>query len=270
MADIMGNDKLIQLSVPCNGCTMCCKSAKLALVIHNPNEAQFYNTFINDSGEHEIVRKQNGECIYLRTNYCSIYEKRPTLCKEFDCRGYAIMNSVGKYDSSISEKGKLMLKRSGGLKVFAEYLSVRMNKESNESDIQNIYNELVKRKTINSLIDGAILYLEKAKSRRLYIQYIDMKVQRKLHKLNKDKNLAQDVTLCAISALCKDGGKAPHGTTFVTAIDHGLLRYLLSMQKQKGIDDLILERVVIPLAMSGQSEAIYCLRLIKNSIETSE
>jgi Fe-S-cluster containining protein len=33
-----------------------------------------------------LKRSDNGDCVYLKDGTCSIYERRPTICREFDCR----------------------------------------------------------------------------------------------------------------------------------------------------------------------------------------
>jgi Fe-S-cluster containining protein len=35
---------------------------------------------------HLLATKEGGECIYLGTSGCTIYERRPVLCRNFDCR----------------------------------------------------------------------------------------------------------------------------------------------------------------------------------------
>ena len=48
----------------------------------------------DDPGQYETVEwlgclilkhKPNGECVYLAPGGCSIYERRPAICREFDC-----------------------------------------------------------------------------------------------------------------------------------------------------------------------------------------
>jgi Fe-S-cluster containining protein len=35
-----------------------------------------------------LKHKKNGECIYLARGGCSIRERRPIMCRVFDCRGF--------------------------------------------------------------------------------------------------------------------------------------------------------------------------------------
>jgi Fe-S-cluster containining protein len=70
----------------CGGCTACCEND--AVGIHpelgdNPKE---YRAEI--VGERLVLAHQdNGDCIYLeRGKGCTIWNRRPALCREFDCR----------------------------------------------------------------------------------------------------------------------------------------------------------------------------------------
>ncbi len=78
-------------NVPCNGCTLCCKND--TIVLHpqygdDPSQYQTVPTVNQLTGEQVLMldHKPNGDCIYLENNQCSIYEKRPVICKTFDCR----------------------------------------------------------------------------------------------------------------------------------------------------------------------------------------
>jgi Fe-S-cluster containining protein len=36
----------------------------------------------------ELSRRENGDCVYLGETGCMIYERRPTVCRDFDCRAW--------------------------------------------------------------------------------------------------------------------------------------------------------------------------------------
>ncbi len=78
--------------VPCNGCTECCRSGQ-ALVLHPGlgDDIDSYQVRTVADPEtvavvHLLATKEGGECIYLGTSGCTIYERRPVLCRNFDCR----------------------------------------------------------------------------------------------------------------------------------------------------------------------------------------
>jgi hypothetical protein len=86
-----------QTEVPCNTCTECCKS-KQALVLHpaqGDDVASYQVRLATDPGTGATVfllaTKENGECVYLGPTGCTIYERRPLLCRSFDCRKHYLM-----------------------------------------------------------------------------------------------------------------------------------------------------------------------------------
>lgn len=71
--------------VPCNGCTLCCQGEVIELVrgVDRVNDYQvkrFHGAWVLD-------HKPNGDCVYLdRATGCTIWQRRPALCRDFDCR----------------------------------------------------------------------------------------------------------------------------------------------------------------------------------------
>lgn len=82
-----------------NNCKMCGACCKLFFINLNKEEyesGEFQTVFAN-MGEIEnfsearkcgaifVAKKENGECIYLDKNACSIHKNRPHVCKGFFC-----------------------------------------------------------------------------------------------------------------------------------------------------------------------------------------
>jgi Fe-S-cluster containining protein len=72
----------IECNRKCNNAT-CCKTLEVNL---------YWQDFINydyefTEGEFDrhVARKDNGECIYLENNKCSIYNNRPLDCRNYYC-----------------------------------------------------------------------------------------------------------------------------------------------------------------------------------------
>ncbi len=85
-----------QTDVPCNGCTQCCGS----------NQGLFLQPELGDKVEsyrHRVVTDEatgnpifllateNGRCVYLGDSGCTIYDRRPALCRSFDCRKHYLI-----------------------------------------------------------------------------------------------------------------------------------------------------------------------------------
>jgi len=83
--------------VPCNGCTECCRSNQ-GLVLH-PEQGDQVDSYehrtlaARDTGEPVFVlaADASGCCVYLGDRGCTIYERRPFLCRTFDCRRHYLM-----------------------------------------------------------------------------------------------------------------------------------------------------------------------------------
>jgi Fe-S-cluster containining protein len=81
-----------QTEVLCNGCTECCRS-KQALFLHpaQGDDVESYQVRVAADPETGnpvflLATKENGECVYLGPTGCTIYHRRPLLCRSFDCR----------------------------------------------------------------------------------------------------------------------------------------------------------------------------------------
>lgn len=85
-----------ETQVPCNGCTECCRSGQ-GLFLHPEmgDDVASYRTVRLDHPErgtvHLLETDGNGACIYLRPTGCTIYDRRPALCRSFDCRKHYLM-----------------------------------------------------------------------------------------------------------------------------------------------------------------------------------
>jgi len=82
----MSDEPIVE--VPCGSCSLCCE--KLAPFL-SPEEISsgLYPLSLVDSPEGPIVtlyRKKEGGCGMFVDGKCSIYDYRPTSCRQFDCR----------------------------------------------------------------------------------------------------------------------------------------------------------------------------------------
>lgn len=105
---------MLAVSVPCGGCTACCKGEAVYLV---PGDAvASYLVEMSPGGKGLVLqRKANGECVYLDASGCTIHDRAPTLCKVYDCRRqYQMysrltrrkMQSQGLLDAAVMEAGR--------------------------------------------------------------------------------------------------------------------------------------------------------------------
>lgn len=78
-------------TVPCGSCRLCCINA--AIVLH-PQCGDIVETYERRATAHPLTgetvfmlkHKPNGDCVYLGPDGCTIHDRAPAICKEFDCR----------------------------------------------------------------------------------------------------------------------------------------------------------------------------------------
>lgn len=83
------DDKITEVktvNVPCGNCTICCQRDTTYLHPELGDDPEMYQTEIRQRRV-MLAHKKNGDCIYLdRDTGCTIYERRPAICRELDCR----------------------------------------------------------------------------------------------------------------------------------------------------------------------------------------
>lgn len=97
-----------QTPVPCNGCTECCRSGQ-GLFLH-PDRGDDLESYrhraIADPATgntiHLLEVNEQGACVYLGPSGCTIYDRRPLLCRTFDCRTHYLMLPKQDRDNLVS------------------------------------------------------------------------------------------------------------------------------------------------------------------------
>lgn len=78
-------------NVPCDGCTLCCRNDLIVLHPECGDDASSYETVpvvhpLTGKPAFALRRQANGDCVYLGAAGCTIHDRAPTICREFDCR----------------------------------------------------------------------------------------------------------------------------------------------------------------------------------------
>lgn len=75
--------------VPCGPCRACCRT-DVALLPEEGDKLDSYDHIWRTLPEVGMIaflrKKENGDCIYLDRDGCSIHGRAPHICKIFDCR----------------------------------------------------------------------------------------------------------------------------------------------------------------------------------------
>jgi hypothetical protein len=85
-----------QTEVPCGGCTECCRSNQ-GLFLH-PEQGDDVESYqfrvVSGHGGNPVfllATTHSGACVYLGSAGCTIYDRRPLLCRSFDCRQHYLI-----------------------------------------------------------------------------------------------------------------------------------------------------------------------------------
>lgn len=100
--------------VPCNGCTACCRAELIMLHPEDGDDVASYETVavinpVTGQPGHAVQRAADGTCIYLGPSGCTIHDRAPVICREFDCRRFFLKfprphrRQMMKADPSIGE-----------------------------------------------------------------------------------------------------------------------------------------------------------------------
>ena len=81
----------------CDGCIECCRSGQ-GLVLHpeqGDDVESYHHRILGHRGDGSpvfaLATDANGCCSYLGDCGCTIYDRRPLLCRSFDCRKHYLM-----------------------------------------------------------------------------------------------------------------------------------------------------------------------------------
>lgn len=101
-------------AVDCDGCTACCKGDDGPRI--NEDEVVDYQCHQDDKGEWRLDQGEDGWCVYLDSEGCSIHEGRardpddglpacpPYVCRAFDCRSLIIKFNNRGLDYMVNSK----------------------------------------------------------------------------------------------------------------------------------------------------------------------
>ena len=80
-------------SVPCGGCTLCCRSGELIPITADDEPPPGGYLTMEVEGVEALAQLKGGACVYVTDAGCSIHQWAPKVCKAFSCAGlYALTN----------------------------------------------------------------------------------------------------------------------------------------------------------------------------------
>ena len=83
-------------AVPCDGCRACCFHELIVLHPEDGDDAATYDTMIvphpmRGGSVAALKQRSDGACVYLGAEGCTIHDRRPAICRTFDCRRMAAL-----------------------------------------------------------------------------------------------------------------------------------------------------------------------------------
>ena len=75
--------------VPCGSCRACCHTKIIDLI---PADSGDGLDVVTVAGVRQLRHAEDGACIHLGPQGCTVYDKRPIACRRFDCRVFATIN----------------------------------------------------------------------------------------------------------------------------------------------------------------------------------
>lgn len=72
--------------VPCNGCTLCCEGDAIRIMPYEDSKKWKTQPHPVFPGELMLAHNEQGDCIYLTNDGCSVHDDKPELCRTMDCR----------------------------------------------------------------------------------------------------------------------------------------------------------------------------------------
>lgn len=79
------------LSVPCGTCSACCSHYQSITIHEDEMDADWILSDTPDEeGRPRLKTNEDGACVYLGEHGCSIYDRRPSACRTYDCRDFAM------------------------------------------------------------------------------------------------------------------------------------------------------------------------------------
>lgn len=79
------------VSVPCGDCNACCRSEYLKADLTAEEAAELEHVFDDDMGANVLAKRPDGSCVYLVEGKCSIRDRRPRSCRQYDCRLHLLL-----------------------------------------------------------------------------------------------------------------------------------------------------------------------------------
>lgn len=89
----------VESSVPCAGCNACCYYQKVDVKPdrERPEDLAKLDVVRGEDGGLQLRRREDGACIHLGAEGCTVYDHRPEACRRYDCRAFSLTGVLDSY-----------------------------------------------------------------------------------------------------------------------------------------------------------------------------
>jgi hypothetical protein len=93
--------------VPCRGCTACCYHPFVDVYPEKerPEDLAHLDLVRREDGAVALRKRADGACVHLGAAGCTVYRHRPRACRRYDCRSYAMVGVLDRYDGDRTSPG---------------------------------------------------------------------------------------------------------------------------------------------------------------------
>ncbi len=86
--------------VPCNGCNHCCYYGHVNIdpAKERAEDLAHLDVVPHETGGFALRKREDGACIHLGPDGCTVYDHRPRACRFYDCRLFSLIGMVDTFD----------------------------------------------------------------------------------------------------------------------------------------------------------------------------
>jgi hypothetical protein len=102
LAALQGQPITVATTPDCGTCTACCR-----FDLNEAKKGDDLSLFVEQGVQNRVrwvlPRQENGDCAYLEHAACTVYQRRPSMCRIFDCRDYVATGVMPGSTSKVFE-----------------------------------------------------------------------------------------------------------------------------------------------------------------------
>lgn len=99
LRDYEAHQKAEDAEVPCGDCNVCCRSGYA--IGWSPTDDPSLRWEVSADG-YRVLEDNEGACVYLQEGTCTVYDRRPLVCRSYDCRLVAMCGAQTRNNPALN------------------------------------------------------------------------------------------------------------------------------------------------------------------------